>query len=135
MHFNSKVLLLSCPLDGEAYAYAQRMEIEETFRDLKNHRWGFALRYARTTRPERLQILLLIGALATLMLWMMGLAAQTRHWARHFQANTVKHRNVLSTVFLGQQLWRSPNMKLNYTELIDAFERLPYLLAERASFA
>ena len=24
-------------------AYARRMEIEETFRDLKNHRWGFAL--------------------------------------------------------------------------------------------
>ena len=34
-------------------AYATRMQIEETFRDLKNHRWGLALRYARSNSRDR----------------------------------------------------------------------------------
>ena len=81
--------------------YAQRMQIEETIRDLKSHRFGFALRYARTKRPERLEALLLITALATFILWLLGLAASNRQWARHIQANTERRRTVLSTVFLG----------------------------------
>ena len=83
------------------------MEIEETIRDLKSHRFGFALRYARTKRSERLEALLLLAALATLVLWLLGLAASERQWGRHFQANTERRRNVLSAVFLGQELWRN----------------------------
>ena len=116
-------------------AYARRMEIEETFRDLKNHRWGFALRYARTTRPQRLEVLLLISALASLVLWLMGLAARARHWARHFQANTDRHRDVLSTVFLGQQLWRNRHLNVTLWELRDALQQLAALLAHRARLA
>ena len=41
------------------------MQIEETIRDLKSHRFGFALRYARTKRAERLEALLLVAALAS----------------------------------------------------------------------
>ena len=37
------------------------MQIEETIRDLKSHRFGFALRYTRTKRPERLEALLLLA--------------------------------------------------------------------------
>ena len=84
--------------------YAQRMQIEETIRDLKSHRFGFALRYARTKRPERLEALLLVAALASFILWLLGLAAADRQWARHFQANTERRRNVLSTRLL--QKWR-----------------------------
>lgn len=116
-------------------AYARRMEIEETFRDLKNHRWGFALRYARTARPERLEVLLLVGALASLVLWLMGLAGKARQWTRHFQANTERSRNVLSTVFLGQQLWRCKHFTVTRAELADALERLAGLVAHRAGFA
>lgn len=116
-------------------AYTKRMEIEETFRDLKNHRWGFALRYARTTRTERLEVLLLISALASLVFWLMGLAGRARQWTRHFQANTERKRDVLSTVFLGQQLWRNPHMTVTYRELIEAFEQLAKLIAHRAQLA
>jgi hypothetical protein len=42
--------------------YRQRMQIEETFRDLKCHRWGFGLRYARCNSAARLEVLLLLGA-------------------------------------------------------------------------
>ena len=47
-------------------------------------------------RAERLEALLLVGALATLVLWLMGLAAKARRWGRHFQANTERRRNVLA---------------------------------------
>ena len=87
--------------------YAQRMQIEETIRDPKSHRFGFALRYVRTRRPERLEALLLIPALATFILCLLRLAACDRQWARHFQANTERRPTVLSIAFLDQGLWRT----------------------------
>lgn len=70
--------------------YEKRMQIEETFRDLKGHRWGFGLQYARTRSTERLEILLLVATLATLATWLAGLVAKAKGWMRHFQANTVR---------------------------------------------
>ena len=116
-------------------ACAQRMSIEETFRDLKNHRWGFGLRYARTSSTERLEILLLIGALASLALWLTGLAAKSCRWMRHFQANTERRRDVLSTVFLGQQLWRHQRFTLTSTQMHNAFKQLQTLVAQQAKLA
>jgi hypothetical protein len=87
--------------------YAQRMQIEETFRDLKCHRWGLGLRYALSHSAARLEVLLLIGALATLLFWIAGLFASKTGQAHTFQANTERRRRVLSVVFLGQQLLRT----------------------------
>jgi predicted small integral membrane protein len=58
--------------------YSGRMQIEQSFRDVKNPRWGLGLSLSQTTRPERLAILLLIGALAMFALWLIGLVAQAR---------------------------------------------------------
>ena len=81
--------------------YAQRMQIEESFRDLKSTRFGLALELHRTYQVERLQALLLIADLALLVAWLMGKAAELtgQHW--QYQANTVRTRKVLSTVFIG----------------------------------
>jgi len=84
--------------------YATRMQIEETLRDGKSHRFGFGLRYARSASLHRIQVLLLLVALATVVLWLVGLAGRTRNLARHLQANTVSDRPVLSTPFIGRQL-------------------------------
>jgi len=46
--------------------YAMRMQIEETFRDAKNHRFGWSLRHVRTRSVERMTILLMLTTLATL---------------------------------------------------------------------
>lgn len=110
-------------------AYTRRMEIEETFRDLKSHRWGFALRYAQTKNPKRLEMLLLIAALATFILWLLGLATKARQWERHFQANTERRRSVLSTVFLGRELLRNHRLKINPGELNHSIQWLPSLVA------
>ena len=55
--------------------YGQRMTIEELFRDEKNKRNGWSLRDTKITRPERLDRLLLILAIAYLLLCGIGLIA------------------------------------------------------------
>ncbi len=116
-------------------AYQQRMQIEEAFRDLKNHRWGFGLRYARSKNTLRLEVLLLIALLATLLLWLFGLAAKAKNWTRYFQANTERKRTVLSVPFLGQQIWRSHRFKLSRYDLQDAFRTLQRLVIREAQYA
>jgi hypothetical protein len=55
--------------------YGQRMTIEELFRDHKNKWNGWSLRDTRITRPERIDRLLLILAIAYLLLCGVGLIA------------------------------------------------------------
>jgi predicted small integral membrane protein len=109
------------------------MKIEESIRDTKNPRWGFALLYARSRRAERLEVLLLIAALGTLASWLCGLAAEAHQWARHFQANTVRARTVLSTVFLGRQLLTSRRLRLHSGELQQTLNELSALIAHFAT--
>ena len=59
--------------------YGRRMTIEEFFRDQKNRRAGWALRHTQLTRPERLDRLLLILALAYWLLVGVGLLAQAQY--------------------------------------------------------
>jgi len=81
--------------------YRTRMQIEEGFRDIKNQRTGFALSDTRTRSPERLANLLLVGMLATLVVWFMGRLAEEQQLHYHYQANTVKQYRVLSLFYLG----------------------------------
>lgn len=104
--------------------YAQRMQIEETFRDTKSHRWGFGLNYARCNNGRRLEVLLLIGTLASLVLWLLGVHGRILDWSRRLQANTETRRPVLSTVFVGSQLLRRPDVILSSADLQSALEEL-----------
>ena len=82
-------------------AYRLRMRIEETFRDAKNHRFGWSLREARATQAERVEILLLLAALAMLLVTIVGLMAEQAGAHRAYQANTMTVRRVLSHFVLG----------------------------------
>ncbi len=57
--------------------YATRMQIEQSFRDLKCDRFGCAFYHSLTRQPGRIAILLLIHALATFVAWLAALS-QTR---------------------------------------------------------
>jgi hypothetical protein len=57
--------------------YAKRMQIEESFRDLKCARYGCAFDYSLTRHPDRLMVLLLIHALATFVAWLMAMSLPT----------------------------------------------------------
>lgn len=58
--------------------YSRRMQIEQTFRDLKNPQWGMGLSTSQTRKPKRLAVLLLIGALLSFALWLIGIVARNR---------------------------------------------------------
>ena len=53
--------------------YGFRFECEETFRDLKDPRFGTGLRYSRIGQPARRDRVLLLGVLAQTVLTLFGL--------------------------------------------------------------
>lgn len=114
--------------------YSLRMQIEERYRDLKGGRWGLGLEYARSRSARRLEVLLLISTLATLVYWLAGLVAKAKGWMRHFQANTERREPVLSVFFLGLQSWRSHRLRPTRAELIEAARMLPTLVPTGATY-
>jgi hypothetical protein len=82
--------------------YALRMRIEETFRDAKCPRFGWALDQVRVKIAGRLTVLLLLAALAHYVAVLVGAAAEAAGLHVRFQANTVRTRRVLSLPRLGQ---------------------------------
>ncbi len=120
---------------GNRHSHAERVGVYRALAHTLLRDVAHPLRYACTRRPERIVVLLLIAALASPVLWLLGLAAKARRWTRHFQVNTERERDVLSTVFVGQQLWSPPRLTVTWTKLIDAFNRLGQLLAYRGRCA
>ena len=104
--------------------YALRMQIEEAFRDLKSTRFGLSLELHRTYQVERLQVLLLIATLALMVAWLLGKAIEQTGQHRNYQANTVRNRVVLSTIFLGLKVIDDPRVTLRPTNLIAALDSL-----------
>jgi hypothetical protein len=88
--------------------YAQRMQIEETYRDAKCERFGFALSQARTGSEHRANLLLLIAAIAHLFAVLLGVIAETLRIDRQFQANTIRRRRVNSFASLGRYVMQTP---------------------------
>ena len=86
--------------------YRTRMQIEETFRDLKSHRYGWSLEDVRCRTPARVDVLLLVAALAMIAMHMVGLAARQHNLERGLQANTQRKRPVFSTFFLAKLVVR-----------------------------
>jgi hypothetical protein len=109
--------------------YRLRMQIEEAFRDLKSTRFGLSLELHRTYHVQRLQVLLLIATLALLVAWLIGKAMELTGQHRHFQANTVKNRPVLSTIFIGLRAFDDHRVTLRPAHAITARQ---HLLAEVA---
>ena len=104
--------------------YRKRMQIEEAFRDIKCERYGLGLSNSLTTAAKRLEILLLLGALALLMLWMTGVAAVKQKHHYRYQSNTTRNRRVLSSIFLGMQILRHEPGKFNRQQLQSALDSL-----------
>jgi len=101
--------------------YKRRMKIEHDFRDSKDPKWGLGIRESRSSDPMRLILQLLIGFLASVMLWLIGLCLEKKGLHRDFQANSIKHKRVLSLIFLALEAIRSGYMKfiseLDFCEL------------------
>ena len=62
--------------------YAKRMQIEESFRDIKSPQYGLGLRHSNTRCTKRFDILLLIAMLAEWVLRLIDFIATKHNWAR-----------------------------------------------------
>ena len=72
--------------------YGKRFTIEESFRDLKNLRFGMGLSDTRISSPERRDRILLVGAVAASLLTLLGAAGESLGLDMKMKANTVKTR-------------------------------------------
>jgi len=91
--------------------YAQRMQIEENYRDLKNHRFGWSFSHAKSKNPKRFLVLLLIASIANIALTILGQAAESTGRHLRYQANTVRCRRVLSLFFLAKKIVARDDLK------------------------
>jgi hypothetical protein len=108
--------------------YAFRMKIEQAFWDLKSTRFGLSLELHRTYQVERLQVLSLVATLALMVAWLMGKATELTGQHRHYQANTLRDRVVLSTIFLGLKVIDDPRLTLRLADLLAAINCLDELI-------
>jgi len=122
-------LLATSMSEGDAASivgiYARRMQIEETFRDAKNHRFGWSLGDVRLSTPQRTEVLLTLAALAFLVVTLIGMAAERRGDHRAYQANTEKRR-VLSFLVLAAAILRRNSLDLwSLDDLLSSLALIP----------
>lgn len=109
--------------------YGHRMQIEQTFRDLKCAQWGMGLETSQTRQPKRLAVLLLIAALLGLALWLIGLAARKIGYRVQYGSKK-KATNTLSILSLARHWLRDNKSKLlSRRQLDEALVELNSMLA------
>jgi hypothetical protein len=106
--------------------YAQRMQIEESFRDLKSEHFGMGFSAGRSKQKNRLGVLLLIASLASFVLRLIGEVGKAKQLAFQFQSNTRRSRPVLSVISLALQLVQHGMAAFPPREFKEALERLRY---------
>ena len=82
--------------------YSKRMQIEESFRDLKSHQFGLCGRYIRTKCIHRWGVKMLLAAIVQITYWVIGVIGHSQDMQRRYQANTVRDRKVFSYFTLGK---------------------------------
>jgi len=129
--------LLATSLEDEYEAhqvvacYRLRMQIEETFRDEKNPRFGWSFGYARSKSCRRYEVLLLLATLGMLAMVMLGRAAEARGLHRGYQGNTIRSRRVLSFFVLAKLAVENGDDKLvPWTALTVQMQKLRRLTSD-----
>lgn len=98
--------------------YKLRMTIEENIRDTKSVEYGLSMNENHTINSKRYIVWLMLSALANIIAWMVGYSAEKINLHHAFQANTYRHKRVLSFFFLGCQIIRKKiNVPINLKEI------------------
>ena len=104
--------------------YGRRMQIELSFRDLKSHRYGQGFEDSLTRSGKRIEILLLVNALAAFASWLAGLACEALDIA-HWLSPRRSTRKLYSVVRLGREaLVRSWSIE-STSRWLDRLKSLP----------
>ncbi len=91
--------------------YKKRMQIEESFRDMKSHQFGLSGRYIRTTDVNRWGVKMLLAAIVQIIFWIIGIIGHQQGMQKYFQANTVKDKKLFSNFTLGQLIIEHDKLK------------------------
>jgi len=84
--------------------YAQRMRIEQSFRDTKNLRWGLGLEVSRSRSKARLEMLLLLGHIASLTQRLIGEYAMQHQQELQFMGTKRADRAEISVLTLARRI-------------------------------
>ena len=112
--------------------YAKRFRTEETFRDMKDLRFGMGLSWVRVRSTDRRDRLLLVSALACALLTLLGSAGESLGMERYLKANTAKTRTY-SLFRQGCEYYQAIPM-MPEEQLLPLMERFAGLLREQSVF-
>ena len=110
--------------------YAQRMRIEQSFRDTKNLRVGLGLEVARSRSAPRFEVLLLLAHLASFVQRLIGESARGRQLELQFMASRRASRREISVLTLARRILDAPPRYLR--ELLP-WRAIPPLAAQATS--
>jgi hypothetical protein len=104
------------------HLYSKRMQIEQTFKDLKDPVTGIGLTQSRTKYLDRLKVLFLIARLAEYVLLIIGVAAEQASLQFSYQANSVRYKRILSYQFLAKRIILNDISKISLQNIKKAIE-------------
>lgn len=110
--------------------YQTRMQIEESFRDMKSHRFGLGFDVNLSKYKNRISILVLLTTLAHITSLLLGWAVVTSKRHYQYQANTTRKRRVLSFQFVGLRAFIDRHMRLTMSQWRHAIEQLKLKIQE-----
>lgn len=110
--------------------YRTRMQIEESFRDLKT---GLNFNASNTRTLKYLSALLLLAMLAQYVLFLLGLAVKLSKQHRRYQASSVKTKTVLSYQFIGLRAFKDRSLKLSRHDWREAAIKMQQLMGRSLS--
>jgi Transposase DDE domain len=104
--------------------YAQRMRIEQQFRDTKNAALGMGLAQAKSRGQRRIQALLLIAHIAQMAKRLIGEAAQAAQLELTMMSNNIKNRKTISVMTLATRVIERPDLMRKVTDVWSRIETL-----------
>ena len=125
------LLATSLPTKTARYAkrivkiYQTRMQIEESFRDLKT---GLNFNESRTRTLNYLSVLLLLAMLAQYVLFLLGMAVKLIKGHLKYQANSLKTGAVLSYQFIGLRAFKDRSLRFKKRDWNAAFNEIQALM-------
>jgi len=123
----SLALATSCSAKQVVKIYSSRMQIEESFRDLKT---GLNFNESNARKQKRIEVLLLIATIAQYLLFLLGMAVKLQNKHRCYQANSIKDKRVLSYQFIGLRAIQDRHLILDGNSFKLAISQVQVLIRE-----
>lgn len=110
--------------------YRTRMQIEEGFRDCKSVHYGLGLSQRARMHHQRRAVLCLLAALATFVLWCIGIAGKTSPLVRRLRVNSSSQREPYSVIFMAKLLIAQPGFRVSESEFKSSIRQIEIYLRD-----